>query len=95
MLQLQRWIQLVQGNRKKVFTYTKGKNPDKTADEYLQTFGLQAIKQCIMRSKKWLSGIEAILKEYKRSPVSEKQEVCVLFRLFRVRMGIDGLRTHY
>ncbi|KAL0145103.1 armadillo-type protein [Mucor lusitanicus] len=56
MLQLQRWIQLVQ-------------------DEYLQTFGLQAIKQCIMRSKKWLSGIEAILKEYKRSPVSEKQEI--------------------
>ncbi|KAL9537890.1 hypothetical protein MBANPS3_011374 [Mucor bainieri] len=56
MLQLQRWIQLVQ-------------------DEYLQTCGLQAIKQCMMRSKKWLSGIEAILKEYKRSPVPEKQEI--------------------
>ncbi|CAO3612984.1 unnamed protein product [Mucor fragilis] len=56
MLQLQRWIQLVQ-------------------DEYLQTCGLQAIKQCIMRSKKWLSGIQAILKEYKGSPVPEKQEI--------------------
>ncbi|KAL7327978.1 hypothetical protein PS15p_206325 [Mucor circinelloides] len=56
MLQLQRWIQLVQ-------------------DEYLQTCGLQAIKRCIMRSKKWLSGLEVILKEYKRSPVPEKQEI--------------------
>ncbi|GAN02987.1 conserved hypothetical protein [Mucor ambiguus] len=56
MLQLQRWIQLVQ-------------------DEYLQTCGLQAIKQCMMRSKKWLSGIEVILKEYKKSPVPEKQEI--------------------
>ncbi|KAI8647912.1 adaptin N terminal region-domain-containing protein [Parasitella parasitica] len=44
-------------------------------DEYLQTCGLQAIKQCIMRCKKWLSGLDAMLREYKRSAVPEKQEI--------------------
>ncbi|KAG2207837.1 hypothetical protein INT46_007003 [Mucor plumbeus] len=41
-------------------------------DEYLQTCGLQAIKRCIMRSKKWLSGLETILKQYKKSPISRE-----------------------
>ncbi|CEP10222.1 hypothetical protein [Parasitella parasitica] len=44
-------------------------------DEYLQTCGLQAIKRCIMRCKKWLSGLDDMLKEYKRSAVPEKQEI--------------------
>ncbi|CAO3650886.1 unnamed protein product [Mucor hiemalis] len=44
-------------------------------DDYLQTCGLQAIKRCILRSKTWLSGLEKILKEYKKSPVPEKQEI--------------------
>lgn len=44
-------------------------------DDYLQTCGLQAIKRCILRSKSWLAGLEKILKEYKRSPVPEKQEI--------------------
>lgn len=44
-------------------------------DDDLQTCGLQAIKRCILRSKTWLSGLEPILKEYKRSTVPEKQQV--------------------
>ncbi|GAA5812472.1 hypothetical protein MFLAVUS_005928 [Mucor flavus] len=44
-------------------------------DDDLQTCGLQAIKRCILRSKTWLSGLEKILKEYKRSPVPEKQQI--------------------
>ncbi|KAI7896890.1 armadillo-type protein [Mucor mucedo] len=44
-------------------------------DDDLQTCALQAIKRCILRSKTWLSGLEPILKEYKKSPVPEKQQV--------------------
>ncbi|GAA5802132.1 hypothetical protein HPULCUR_007593 [Helicostylum pulchrum] len=44
-------------------------------DDDLQTCGLQAIKRCVLRSKIWLSGLEKILKEYKRSPVPEKQQI--------------------
>lgn len=45
------------------------------SDDDLQTCALQAIKRCILRSKTWLSGLEPILKEYKKSPVPEKQQV--------------------
>lgn len=44
-------------------------------DDYLQICGLQAIKRCILRSKTWLSGLEHVLREYKKSPVPEKQQV--------------------
>ena len=44
-------------------------------DEYLQTCGLQAIKQCVLRSKTYVPGLRKLLKEYKKSPVPEKQEV--------------------
>lgn len=51
-------------------------------DDDLQTCGLQAIKRCILRSKTWLSGLEKILKEYKRSPVPEKQQVNIHEHIF-------------
>lgn len=49
-------------------------------DDDLQTCGLQAMKRCILRSKTWLSGLEKVLKEYKRSPVPEKQQVMLLLK---------------
>ncbi|KAI9482897.1 MAG: adaptin N terminal region-domain-containing protein [Benjaminiella poitrasii] len=44
-------------------------------DDYLQIYGLQAIKQCMIRSKTWLSGFEKLLKDHRRSSVPEKQEI--------------------
>jgi hypothetical protein len=74
MKQLQKWIQIVQGNNTNDIVLT-----DLIVycciDDYLQTSGLQAIKKCVLRSKTWLSGLETILKEYRKSPVPEKQEI--------------------
>ncbi|KAF7728307.1 hypothetical protein EC973_006248 [Apophysomyces ossiformis] len=44
-------------------------------DEYLQVCGLQAIKQCMLRSKSWLPALKKILLNYRLSPVLEKQQI--------------------
>ncbi|KAL0076961.1 armadillo-type protein [Phycomyces blakesleeanus] len=46
-------------------------------DDVLQIIGLQAIKQCIKRSKTWLPGLESILNECRVSPILEKQELAL------------------
>ncbi|KAI8889883.1 ARM repeat-containing protein [Backusella circina FSU 941] len=45
-------------------------------DDYLQTCGLQAIKRCMLRSKTWIAGLGTILKEFKKTNIPEKREVC-------------------
>ncbi|KAI8991801.1 armadillo-type protein [Mycotypha africana] len=42
-------------------------------DEYLQIYGLQAIKKCITRSNVWLSDLDAILMNFRKSSLSERQ----------------------
>ncbi|KAI9027170.1 hypothetical protein CLU79DRAFT_27810 [Phycomyces nitens] len=46
-------------------------------DDVLHIIGLQAIKQCIKRSKTWLPGLESILNECRVSPILEKQELAL------------------